>query len=271
MKRILVSLAALLVLGLGVLAVAMSRNAACPSGPPPALAAGATPMRALVHRCYGPPKVATIEPVAKPVPAANEVLVKVAAAGLNPLDWHYLRGEPYLMRLDAGLGRPKSPRLGVDFAGTVEAVGAAVTRYKPGDVVWGTRNGALAEYVVVKESGNLLPKPDRISVEQAGAIGVAGVTALQAVRDEGLVKPGQKVLVNGASGGVGTYAVQIAKALGAEVTGVCSTRNVELVRSLGADHVIDYTHGASARRVRPRGSSPSRICRSGSRRASGQG
>jgi NADPH:quinone reductase-like Zn-dependent oxidoreductase len=169
------------------------------------------------------------------------VLVKVHAAGINPVEWHYMRGKPYIMRLGAGFGRPKDPRLGVDFAGTVEAVGSNVTKFKPGDEVFGARNGALAEYVVVNASRNILPKPARLTFDQAAGIPIAGVTALQALRDKGQLKPGQKVLVNGASGGVGTFAVQLAKALGAEVTGVSSTRNVELVRSIGADHVIDYT------------------------------
>ena len=198
-------------------------------------------MKAAVFRCYGPPEVVKVEEIAKPVPAADEVLVRVHAAAVNPLDWHYMRGEPYIMRLGSGFGRPKETRLGVDFAGTVEAVGAGVTRFKPGDAVFGGRNGALAEYVVVKADRNVLPKPERLTFEQAGSVGVAAITALQALRDRGQLEPGQKVLVNGASGGVGTFAVQIAKAMGAEVTGVCSTRNVELVRSIGADHVIDYT------------------------------
>jgi NADPH:quinone reductase-like Zn-dependent oxidoreductase len=159
---------------------------------------------------------------------------------VNPLDWHYLRGEPYVMRLGVGLGRPQEARLGFDFAGTVEQVGRGVTRFKPGDEVFGGRNGALAEYVVVKESRNVTRKPARLSFEQAGSVGVAATTALQALRDHGGVKPGHRVLINGASGGVGTFAVQIAKVLGAHVTGVCSTRNVALVTSLGADRVIDY-------------------------------
>jgi NADPH:quinone reductase-like Zn-dependent oxidoreductase len=241
MKTLLKVLLALVIVAVVAVAVAISHNAACPDGPPPALAAGATPMKAAVFRCYGPPEVVKIEDVAKPVPLDDEVLVKVHAAALNPLDWHYMRGEPFIMRLSAGIGRPKDTRLGVDFAGTVEAVGAKVTRFKPGDEVFGARSGALAEYVVVKESRNVLPKPANVSFVQAGSVGVAATTALQAVRDHGMVEPGQKVLINGASGGVGTFAVQIAKALGAEVTGVSSTRNVDLVKSLGADHVIDYT------------------------------
>ncbi|MFO1392179.1 MAG: NAD(P)-dependent alcohol dehydrogenase [Steroidobacteraceae bacterium] len=241
MKRWLKIIAVLVVVAAAALAFAMSHNAACPSGPTLALAQGATPMKAAVYRCYGPPEVVQVEDVAKPAPADDEVLVRVRAAGLNPVEWHYVRGEPYLMRLGAGLGRPKEPRLGVDFSGTVEAVGPRVTKFKPGDPVFGAKSGALAEYVTVSESRNVLPKPERISFEQAGGVAVAAVTALQALRDKGQLGPGQRVLINGASGGVGTFAVQIAKALGAEVTGVCSTRNVELVRSIGADHVIDYT------------------------------
>lgn len=241
MKRVLKILAIAFAVGAVALALAMSHDAACPTAPPPGLASGATPMKAAVRRCYGPPSVVHVEDVAKPVPADDEVLVKVRAAGLNPLDWHYVRGVPYLLRLDAGLGRPKDPRLGVDFAGTVEAVGSHVTKFKPGDAVFGAKSGALAEYVTAKESRLVLPMPERITVEQAAGVAVAGVTALQALRDKGQLKAGQKVLINGASGGVGTFAVQIAKVLGAEVTGVCSTRNVDLVRSIGADHVIDYT------------------------------
>ena len=198
-------------------------------------------MKAIVYRCYGPPEVVTVEDVEKPTPGDNDVLVKVHAAALNPLDWHYMRGTPYVMRLDAGVGRPKRTRLGVDFSGTVEAVGRNVRTFKPGDEVWGAKGGALAEYVIVAEAGNLLPKPPRLTFDQAAGLPVAAVTALQALRDKGELRAGQKVLINGASGGVGTFAVQIAKALGAEVTGVCSTRNVDMVRSLGADHVIDYT------------------------------
>ena len=242
MKTILKILAVLVVLAAIALAVALSYEAPCPSGAAEPLAAGASSMQAAVYRCYGPPEtVVKIEQVEKPTPADDEVLVKVRAAAVNPLDWHYLRGEPYIMRLGSGLGRPKDTRLGVDFAGTVESVGKGVTRFKPGDEVFGGRNGALAEYVVVKESRNVTRKPARLSFEQAGSVGVAAITALQAVRDHGAVQPGQRVLINGASGGVGTFAVQIAKALGAHVTGVCSTRNVALVSSLGADRVIDYT------------------------------
>ena len=241
MKRWLKILAALVVVAIVVLGVALSHDSACPATPSPGAAGGTTKMKAIVYRCYGPPEVLHLEDVEKPVPADDELLVRVHAASVNPLDWHFLRGVPYLMRMQAGFGRPKDPRLGVDFSGTVEAVGKNVTRFKPGDAVYGARGGTLAEYVTVRESRNVVPKPERLSFEQAAAVPVAAVTALQALRDHGKLMPGQKVLINGASGGVGTFAVQIAKALGAEVTGVCSTRNVEMVRSLGADHVIDYT------------------------------
>ncbi len=236
--RILTSIAAVLLVGLVTLAVAISRNAAC--GDAPALPQGAL-MRAVMARCYGSPEVLKIERVAKPVPGDHEVLIKVHAAAVNPLDWHTVRGEPYVMRLSSGFGAPDDARIGVDFAGVVESVGAAVTRFKSGDAVFGGASGAFAEYVRLRETGSLALKPDNASFEQAAALPIAAITALQAVRDHARIQPGQTVLINGASGGVGTYAVQIARALGAEVTGVCSTRNVELVRSLGADHVIDYT------------------------------
>jgi NADPH:quinone reductase-like Zn-dependent oxidoreductase len=168
-------------------------------------------------------------------------LVKVHAAALNPLDWHYMRGTPYVMRLEAGLRKPKSTRLGVDFAGTVEAVGKSVTKFKPGDEVFGGKTGAFAEYLCVSEDRAVVLKPASLTFEQAASVPIAAVTALQGLRDKGQVQPGQRVLINGASGGVGTFAVQIAKAFGADVTGVCSTRNVDMVRSLGADRVMDYT------------------------------
>jgi len=197
-------------------------------------------MRAIVYRCYGPPEVLALEEIAKPQVAADQVLVRVRAAAANPLDWHRMRGSPYIMRRDAGLGAPNEVRFGVDYAGTVEAVGPDVKAFKPGDEVFGLRMGAFAEYVVVRESRAIVPKPPNVSFEQAAGVGIAGGTALEAVREWGKIKAGQKVLINGASGGVGTFAVQLAKFYGAEVTGVCSTRNVELVQSIGADHVIDY-------------------------------
>lgn len=179
--------------------------------------------------------------MSKPDVADDAVLVKVHAAAVNPLDWHYMRGKPYVMRFESGFGAPEDVRMGVDFAGTIEATGKGVTRFKVGDRVFGLANGALAEYVAVRESRTITAIPEQVTFAEAAAVPVAGMTALQALRDKGKVAAGQKVLVNGASGGVGTYAVQIAKALGAEVTGVCSTRNLEMVRALGADHVVDYT------------------------------
>lgn len=229
----------LLGVGLASLALTLSHDSAC--GASPSLPSDAKLMRAVVYRCYGPPDVLKVENIEKPTPADNQVLVKVHAAAINPLDWHYTRGKPYIMRMEAGIGAPKNPRLGVDFAGTVEAVGKDVKRFKPGDEVFGGKYGALAEYVTPAEDGAIVLKPANLTFEQAAAVGVAAITALQGLRDEGKVQPGQKVLINGASGGVGTFAVQIAKSFGAEVTGVSSTRNLELVRSIGADHVIDYT------------------------------
>lgn len=237
--RIVGAVAALVAVSVIVFAIAISRDAPC--GPAPTLAGDATTMKAVVRRCYGPPNVLTVEPVERPVPADDQMLVRVHAAAINPVEWHRVRGTPYIMRIGEGFGAPKDPQLGLDFAGTVEAVGKDVTKFKPGDAIFGGRDGALAEYVIAREAGSIAMKPENASFEQAASVYVAGLTALQALRDRAGVKPGQKVLINGASGGVGTFAVQIAKALGAEVTGVCSTRNVELVRALGADHVIDYT------------------------------
>jgi NADPH:quinone reductase-like Zn-dependent oxidoreductase len=224
--------------GLLALGLAVSHNSPCPA---PAPASNAKPMQAIVYRCYGSPDVLKLEEREKPTPAADELLVRVHAASVNPLDWHYMTGSPYIMRLDAGLGAPKDPRMGVDFAGTVEAVGQNVTHFKPGDEVFGGRDGAFAQYVTVREVRAVALKPSNMSFAQAAAVPIAGVTALQALRDEAQVHAGQKVLINGASGGVGTFAVQIAKSLGAEVTGVCSTRNLAMVHAIGADHVIDYT------------------------------
>jgi NADPH:quinone reductase-like Zn-dependent oxidoreductase len=238
-RRILWSVFGVLALAVAVFAVALSHESAC--GPGLALAAGTPGMKAVVRRCYGGPEVLTIEDIEKPEAKDGRVLVRVRAASVNPADWHFVRGVPYIIRIDFGFGAPKNPRVGIDFAGTVEAVGKGVTKFKPGDEVFGGGNGALAEYVTMAEEGNLALKPPGLSFEQAAAVNVAGLTALQTLRDRAGVKAGDKVLINGASGGVGTFAVQIAKWLGAEVTGVCSTRNVELVRSLGADHVIDYT------------------------------
>lgn len=210
-----------------------------PEPPPPPLASG-VPMKAIVYHDYGPPDVLRLADVDKPLPREKQVLIRIRAAAANPLDWHYVRGTPYLMRMDSGFHKPKDPSVGVDMAGEVVAVGRDVTQFKPGDEVYGTVNGSFAEYALTTE-GRIAPKPANLTFQQAAAVPVAALTALQGLRDKGRIQPGQRVLINGASGGVGTFAVQIAKSLGAEVTGVCSTRNLELVRSLGADHVIDYT------------------------------
>lgn len=228
-----------LVLATSSLALVLSYTAAC--GPAPAVSDETDRMKAIVYRCYGSSEVLSFEDVEKPTPADNEVLVKVHAASVNPLDHHYMTGSPYIMRLMTGLGAPGDTSLGVDFAGTVQTVGRNVKRFKPGDEVFGGTGGAFAEYVVVREDRGVALKPTNMTFEQAAAVPIAGITALQALRDLGKIEPGEKVLINGASGGVGTFAVQIAKAFGAEVTGVCSTRNAEMVRSIGADHVIDYT------------------------------
>jgi len=197
-------------------------------------------MKAIVRHAYGSPDVLRLEDVEKPAVEDGSVLVRVRAASLNALDWHYMRGAPFLVRMDDGLRRPKTQGLGVDLAGEVEAVGKDVTELRPGDAVFGRAFGAFAEYARGTPR-SFVSKPANISFEQAAAIAVAGTTALQGLRDKGQLKPGQRVLINGASGGVGTFAVQIAKALGGEVTAVCGPHNVDLARSLGADHVIDYT------------------------------
>jgi len=197
-------------------------------------------MKAAIYAKYGPPDVVQIADVEKPVPKDDEVLIKVHAASVNPLDWHYIRGTPYVIHLLAGLRKPKDQRLGVDVAGEVEVVGKNVIQLKPGDAVFGSCHGAFAEYVCTSELA-VVVKPDNVTFEQAAAVPVAAYTALQGLRDRGKIQPGQKVLINGAAGGVGTFAVQIAKSYGAEVTAICSTRNVDMVQSLGATHVIDYT------------------------------
>ncbi|MEV4565809.1 NAD(P)-dependent alcohol dehydrogenase [Nonomuraea sp. NPDC049419] len=198
-------------------------------------------MQAVRYRAYGPPEVVELHEVPAPVPGEGEVLVRVRAAAVNPGDWHFMRGSPYAFRAVAGLTRPKAPELGNDFAGEVEAVGKGVGGFQPGDRVYGCRRGAFAEYVTMASDGPLSAMPGGLAYEEAAAIPTSGLTALQALRDKGGVREGRRVLVNGASGGIGTFAVRLAKAYGAEVTGVCSGGNVELVRSLGADHVIDYT------------------------------
>jgi NADPH:quinone reductase-like Zn-dependent oxidoreductase len=197
-------------------------------------------MKAAVYRRYGPPNVVRIEDVEKPVPKDNEVLIEVGAASVNPVDWHFVRGKPNVVRMMAGLRRPKYTQLGVDVAGRVEAVGKNVAQFKPGDEVFGTCRGAFAEYACAPEA-TLVMKPGNMAFEQAASAPVAAFSALQGLRDAGKIQRGQKVLINGAAGGVGTFAVQIAKSFGADVTGVCSTGNLEMVRSIGADRVIDYS------------------------------
>ena len=220
------------------LAALLLTGAASAQTPSPSPAAR---MKAIVYHEYGSPDVLQLEEIEKPAPNDNQVLVKVRAVSVNPFDWHFMEGVPYIGRVFAfGALKPASPRLGVDFSGKVEAVGKNVTQFKPGDEVFGGKLGAFGEYVVIAEKF-LAMKPANITLEQAGVVQMAGLTALQGLRDKGKIQPGQRVLINGASGGVGTFAVQIAKSLGAHVTGVCSGRNVDMVRSLGADQVIDYT------------------------------
>jgi NADPH:quinone reductase-like Zn-dependent oxidoreductase len=195
-------------------------------------------MKAFVKRRYGAPDVLEVEEIERPVPTAEQVLVRVHATAINAHDWHMVRGKPYVARLSEGLRRPKDGSIGLDVAGIAEEVGSAVTHVKPGDRVFGSRYGAFAEYVAGKQ---MIAMPQNVTFEQAAAVPTAGYTALQGLRDKGGLKPGQRVLINGAGGGVGTMAVQIAKTLGAEVTAVTSSRNVELARTIGADHVVDYT------------------------------
>src|SRR5437868_11410250 len=206
-----------------------NRNAATPRNP----------MKAIVNCEYGVGNL-QLRDLEKPSPNDNEVLVRVRAASINPVDGHLIRGS-WMMRPMSGLRKPKNTRFGTDFAGTIEAIGKDVTNFKPGDEVFGAKNGAVADYICVKADRAIVMKPVNITFEQAGSVGVAGVTALQGLRDKGHIQAGHKVLINGASGGVGTFAVQIAKAFGAEVTGVCSTHNADLATSIGADHVIDYS------------------------------
>src|SRR5881396_1922716 len=244
LKRILkwTSVAILLALFVGIFALFIaywrSTNDCGPTAAPK------NPMKAIVYCDYGLANL-KLEEVEKPVPNDDQILVRVRAASVNPYDWHFIEGTPKIMRaMGVGLRKPKDTRVGVDFAGTVEAVGknpAAAGQFKPGDEVFGGKGGAFADYVCPRAGRAVALKPANITFEQAASVNIAGITALQALRDKGKVQSGQKVLINGASGGVGTFAVQIAKTLGADVTGVCSTRNVDLVRSLGADHVIDYT------------------------------
>src|SRR5258706_14097644 len=201
-------------------------------------------MKAIVYTEYGSPDVLQLKEVEKPTPNDNQVLVKVHAASANPADWHLMRAEPFLARFANGLLKPKNTRLGADVAGRVEAVGRNATQFQVGDDVFGKLPldalGSFAEYVCAPEE-LLALKSTKLTFEQAAAVPLAAFTALQGLRNKGQIQPGQTVLINGASGGVGTFAVQIAKSFGTEVTGVCSTRNLEMVRSIGADHVIDYT------------------------------
>src|SRR5213082_4288790 len=237
LKWITGAILVLLLLGflMGVIAYWRSSNDCGKTGVP------TDPMKAIVYCDYGLANL-KLEEVEKPVPNDDQILVRVRAASVNPYDWHFVEGTPYVVRaMGVGLRKPKDTRLGVDFAGTVEAVGKNVTQFKPGDEVFGGRGGAFAQYVCPRATRAVALKPASMSFEDAASVNIAGITALQALRDKGKVQPGQKVLINGASGGVGTFAVQIAKSLDADVTGVCSTRNVDLVQSLGADHVIDYT------------------------------
>jgi NADPH:quinone reductase-like Zn-dependent oxidoreductase len=197
-------------------------------------------MKAIIYTKYGSPDVLQLKEIEKPTPKDDEILIQVRAASVNPHDWYSVRGMPFILRTETGLRKPKNTRLGLDLAGQVVAVGKNVTQFQPGDEVYGVSRGTLAEYVCTQGKALAL-KPANLTFEQAAAVPVAAFTALQGLRDKGRIQPGQKVLINGAGGGVGTFAVQIAKAFGAEVTAVCSTSNVERVRSLGADQVIDYT------------------------------
>ena len=197
-------------------------------------------MKAIIYRCYGGPEVLEQSVIEIPEPLAHQILVRVKAATVNPVDWHYMRGSPYIMRLRTGIGAPNDQRIGNDFAGIVEKVGSDVTKFKIGDAVFGGGGGTFAEYVLANASKSVAHKPTDVSFEQSAAMPTAALTALQALRDKGQLEPGQKVLINGASGGVGTYAVQIAKSFGAEVHGVSSGRNIEMVTLLGADHMFNY-------------------------------
>jgi NADPH:quinone reductase-like Zn-dependent oxidoreductase len=226
---ILVALVAWLFIAYWISSNDCDRLAATPSNP----------MKAIVSCEYGVDNL-KLQDIEKPTPADNELLVRVRAASLNPVDGHLMRGNIPMRLLGGGLRKPKNTRFGTDFAGSIEAIGKGVTSFKPGDEVFGAKNGAAAEYICVKADRAVASKPNNITFEQAGSVAIAGLTALQGLRDKGHIQAWQKVLINGASGGVGTFAVQIAKAFRAEVTAVCSTRNVDLVKSLGADHVIDY-------------------------------
>ncbi len=237
-NKVLSGMLLFFVIAITGIAVTLSHTDDCE--PPPNVPGNVELMKSIVAPCYGDTDVLEYVDVEKPKPQQDEILVRVQAAAVNPLDWHYMRGSPYIMRLSSGLGSPVDTTVGVDFSGTVVEIGENVTRFQIGDEVFGGRGGAFSEYVIVPEDRAVVAKPENVSFEQAAAVPIAGVTALQALRDKGKLESGQKVLINGASGGVGTFAVQIAKSMGAEVTGVCSTRNLEMVRRIGADHVIDY-------------------------------
>ncbi|UWZ85660.1 NAD(P)-dependent alcohol dehydrogenase [Occallatibacter riparius] len=196
-------------------------------------------MKAIVYEQYGPPDVLSLKEIDKPLPGKGEVLVRVHAASVNPYDWHFLRGKPALLQLFTGIGKPRYPRLGADCAGVVEAVGSGTTRFKPGDAVFGVCKGSFAEFACGKET-QLALRPAGVSFEQAASLPIAATTALQGLRDRAKIKAGQQLLINGAAGGVGTFAVQIEREMGAHVTAVCSGRNADLMRSLGAECVIDY-------------------------------
>ena len=202
-------------------------------------------MKAIVYQGFGSPDILRCEEIDKPIPLDDEVLIKVRAASVNPLDWKLMKGGPFILRLLLGMGKPRIRRPGVDVAGQVEVVGRNVAQFKPGDDVFGTCRGAFAEYATSRSvpgmKSALVIKPVKVTFEQAASAPVAALTALQGLRDKGRIQQGQRVLINGAAGGVGTFAVQIAKSFGANVTGVCSTSNVDMVRSIGADQVIDYT------------------------------
>ena len=237
LKKLLAGLAGLLVIAVIGLAIAIRYEAGCE---PVEGRDGPDSMLAVHYSCYGGPEVLQVGRHPRPVPRGKELLVRVENAAVNPLDWHFMRGSPYFMRLASGIGRPLDTRLGRDFSGVVVAVGPEVTRFKVGDAVFGGANGAFAEYLLRSEDLAVAAKPPNVSHAEAAAAPVAALTALQALRDKGELQAGQRVLINGASGGVGSYAVQIARAMGAHVTGVSSARNAERVLALGADAVIDY-------------------------------
>jgi NADPH:quinone reductase-like Zn-dependent oxidoreductase len=238
LRRIILAFAGLIVLGVVALTTAVSYTADCPA--PIQSQADENAMMGVYRPCYGSPEVLRYSRSQIPTPADDQILVKVEAASVNPLDSHFMRGSPYILRLFLGIGLPGDAGIGRDFAGTVVEVGDNVTELQSGDRVFGAAGHAFSEYLVRGATGSVARIPEEVSFEEAAGVPVAGVTALQALRDHGKLEPGQRVLINGASGGVGTYAVQIAKAMGAHVTGVCSGRNVELVKSIGADQVLNY-------------------------------